>query len=70
MTGVRWYNTSICKKLDGKIFEAFIINAKTDWYNIMVFIDTYERENKSSSYDNGSSGGGCPLPINSTTEAL
>ena len=25
-----WYNTSICKKLRGKLFEGFIINARTD----------------------------------------
>ena len=42
-TGGTWYNTSICNKLNGKVFEAFIINARTDRYNIMCSIDAYER---------------------------
>ena len=67
MTGDPWYNTYICNKLHGKLFEAFIINARTD---IMCSIDLYERENQSSSCDDVSSGGGCPLPITSTNEAL
>ena len=61
------HNTSICKKLHGKIFEGYIINARTD---IMCSVDLYERENQSSICDDGSSGGGCPLPITSTTEEL
>ena len=40
-TGGPWYNTSICKKLHGKLFEGFIINARTDRYNIMCSIDSY-----------------------------
>ena len=44
MTGGPWYNTSICKKLHGKVFEGFIINARTDRYNIMCSIDAYERD--------------------------
>ena len=36
----------------------------------MCSIDAYERENQSSSCDGGSSGGGCPLPTTSITEAL
>ena len=35
MTSDPWYNTSICKKLHGKLFEGFIINARTDRYHIM-----------------------------------
>ena len=64
MTGGPWYNTYICKKLHGQVFEAFIINARTDRYNIMCYIDSYEREYQSSSCDDESSGGGCPLPTN------
>ena len=33
----------IFKKLHGKLFEAFIINARTDRYNIMCSIGAYER---------------------------
>ena len=46
MTGGPWYNTSICKKLHGKVFGGFIINERTDRYNIMCSIDTYGRENQ------------------------
>ena len=38
-----WYNTSIWKKLHGKLFEAFIINSRTDRYNIMCSTDAYEK---------------------------
>ena len=69
MTGGPWYNTYICRKFHGKTFEGFIINARTDRYNIMFSIDAYEKEHQSS-YDDVSSGGGCSLPSNSTTEAL
>ena len=43
MTGGPWYNTSICKKLHRRVFEVFIINSRTDRYNIMCSIDAYER---------------------------
>ena len=36
----------------------------------MCSIDAYEREHQSSSCDDVSNGGGCPLPITSTTESL
>ena len=52
------------------IFERFIINARTDRYNIMCSIDAYEREHQSSRCDAGSSYGGCPISTTSTTEAL
>ena len=42
MTGGPWYNTSICKKLHGKLFEGFIIIARTDRYHIMCSIGAYE----------------------------
>ena len=43
MTGGPWYNTSICKKLHGKVFEVFIRNAITDRYNIVCSIDAHEK---------------------------
>ena len=64
LTGVPWYNTSICKKSHRKVFESFIINARTDRYNIMCSIDAYEREHQLSRFDDGSSGGGCPIQKN------
>ena len=40
LTGGPWYNTYICKKLYGKLLEGYIINARTNRYNIMCSIDT------------------------------
>ena len=37
------YNTFICKNLYRKVFEEFIMNAITDRYNIMCFIDAHEK---------------------------
>ena len=44
MTGGSWYNTSIFKKLHRKVFEVFIINARTDKYNIMCSINAHKKE--------------------------
>ena len=57
MTGGPWYNTSICKKLHGNVFEGFIRNARTDRYNIMCSIDAHEKKHPST-FDDGRSGGG------------
>ena len=70
MTGGPCYNTFICKKLHGKLFEAFITIERTDRYNIMYSIDAYEIEHQLYNCDDGISSGGYPLPKNSTTEAL
>ena len=43
--GVPWYNTSICKKLHGNIFEGFIRNSITDRCNIMCAINAHEKLN-------------------------
>ena len=43
MTCGTWYNTSIFKKLHGKVFEGFIINSGTDRYHIIFFIDAHEK---------------------------
>ena len=41
ITGGPWYNTFICKKLHGNVFEGFIRNERTDRYNIMRSIDAH-----------------------------
>ena len=51
------------------MFEEFIINARTDRYNIMCSIDDNEK-NHPSVHDDGSSDSGYTIPLNSTTEAL
>ena len=61
MSGGPWYNTSICNKLHGNVFEGFIRNAKTDRYNIMRSIDAHEKIYPSE-HDDGSSFGDYPLP--------
>ena len=61
MKGDPWNNTYICKKLHGKVFDEFVRNTRTDRYNIMCSINAHEKEH-SSSWDYGSSSGGCLLP--------
>ena len=68
LTVVPWYNTYICMKLNENLFEGFIINTRTDRYNIICSIDTYEIEHQSSRCDDGRSVGGCPPPITSATK--
>ena len=43
MTCGPWYNTSICKKIHGTVFEEFIRNSRTDRYNLMCSIDAHEK---------------------------
>ena len=69
MTGGTWYNTYICKKLHGNMFQGFIRNARTDRYNIMCYIYAHEKEHQSS-WDDSISVGGRPIPSNSTIDAL
>ena len=63
MKGGPWYNTSICKKLYGNVFDGFIRNARTDRQNIMCDIDAHEQINPSE-HDDGSRNCGYPLPSN------
>ena len=44
MEGGPWYNTYIWNKLNGKLFEGFIRNERTDKYNITCCIDAHEKE--------------------------
>ena len=69
ITGGPWYNTLVFKKLHGTVFEEFIINARTDRYNLMCFIYAHEKKNLSE-HDYGNSGGAYPTPSNSTTESF
>ena len=61
-----WYNTSICEKSHGTVFENFIINSITDRYNLMCYIDSHYKQYPSS-VDYGSSVGGNVLSSKSTT---
>ena len=69
LTNGPWYNTYICKKLHGTVFEKYIRNSRTERYNLMCSIDAHDKQ-QTSHVDDGSSGGGKSIPPNSTTEAL
>ena len=38
-----WYNTSICLKLHGSMFEDFITHKRTDRYNIMCYLVAHDK---------------------------
>ena len=61
-----WYNTDICSKLHGKMFEDFIIHAITGRYHLMCSIIAHDK--KQPLYeDEESSIGDRPIPKNTTT---
>ena len=62
-----WYNTDICSKLHGKVFEYFIKNARTYRYNIMNSIIVHNKQ-EPTYVDDEISGGSRPIPKNATTE--
>ena len=39
-----WYNTSICTKFHGTVFEIYIRNSITDRYNLMCYFDSHEKQ--------------------------
>ena len=39
-----WYNTSICSKLHGKLFEDFIRHARTDIYHLICSIVAHDKK--------------------------
>ena len=62
-----WYNTYICSKLHGKVFEDFIKNEVTDRYNLICYIIAHDKQ-QPTYVDDEISGGGRPIPKNKTTE--
>ena len=44
-----WYNTAICSRLNGSLFEDFITHARTDRYDIMCSI--FEHDKKQPAYE-------------------
>ena len=40
----QWYNTAICSKLHGKMFEYFIRHARTDRYHLMCSIIAHDKK--------------------------
>ena len=43
MTDGPWYNTYICKKLHGTVFEESIRNEITERYDLMCYIRAHEK---------------------------
>ena len=41
-----WYNTAICSRLHGSLFEDFITHARTDRYNIMCSLVAHNKNNQ------------------------
>ena len=39
-----WYNTDICSRLHGSLFEYFITHARTDRYNIMCSLVAHDKK--------------------------
>ena len=38
-----WYNTSICLRLHGILFEYFITHARSDRYNLMCYLVAHDK---------------------------
>ena len=64
-----WYNTVICYKWHGTMFEDFIINYRTDRYNIICSITTNDKQQPIYN-DYVRIGGGRLIPKNATTSEL
>ena len=39
-----WYNTDICSRLHGSMFEDFITHARTNRYNIMCYLVVHDKK--------------------------
>ena len=66
---VPWYNTSICYKWHGAVFDDFIINDKTDRCNIMCSITANDKV-QPTYFDDASSVVSRAISKNATTSAL
>ena len=58
-----WYNTAICSKFHGKLFEDFIRHARTDIYHLMCSIIKHDKQKPLYEYEE-SSIGDRPIPKN------
>ena len=64
-----WYNTDICSRLHGSLFEYFITHARTDRYNLMCSLVKHDK--KQPAYeDEERSIGDRLVTKNATTEEL
>ena len=63
------YNTAICSKLHGTVFDDFIINDRTYRCNIICSIPAHDK-NQPTYVDDSGIGGGRSISKNKTTAAL
>ena len=64
-----WYNTSICLKLHGSMYENFITQARTHRYNLMCYLVAHDKMKQYYEYDE-SSLGYRSIPKDATPKAL
>ena len=64
-----WYNTSICSRLHGSLFEYYITNTITNRYNIMCSIVAHDLKKPAGEYDESGIGDRL-IPKHVTIEAL
>ena len=64
-----WYNTAICSRLHGSLFEDFITHSRTDRYNLMYSLVAHDKKLPDYEYDEISIGDRL-LTKHVTTEAL
>ena len=46
-----WYNTAICSRLHGSLFEDFITHSRTDRYNILCYSVSYANKQPACEYE-------------------
>ena len=66
---VPWYNTAICSRFHGSLFEDFITHARTDRYNLLCSLVAHDKKQPACE-DEESSIGDRLIPKHVTTEAL
>ena len=66
---VPWYNTIICSQLHGSSPEDYVTTARKYRYNLMFSTEAHGRMHPTVN-DDASSGGGIPMPPESTLYVL
>ena len=64
-----WYNTAICSRLNGSLYEYFITHARTERYNIMCYLVAHGKKQPAYEDEEFSIGDSLITKI-ATTESL
>ena len=64
-----WYNTDICSRLHGSLFEYFTTHARTNRYNLLCYLVVHDKKIPDYDYDKSSIGDRL-ITKHATTEAL